>query len=161
MPKADFAKLSELIKPLDVKMQVKYIKQFRDAAKEGELDCMPIEKTFEVRGSTYRDLVTQQDEKFTKWHAETLRNLELTTKRGAAGIAYEEDVLSGKVDFKARAEEFRKSLKKKKRRGSKKMTPGEAVVDTDKASAKLPKAQAAAALAGDEKQNDQSGAAAS
>lgn len=152
MTETGFVKLSDLIMEMETKVQVKYIKYFREAAKEGEIDCLPIEKTFDVRGSTYRDLMAQQDEQFSKWHAQTLKQLELTTMRGAAGIAYEDDVTSGKVDFKARAEEFRKSLKKKRRRTSKKLTPGEATVNTDQPEAKSPKAKAAA-KAGDREQN--------
>ena len=52
--------------------------------------------------------------------------------------------MSGKIDFKARAEEFRKSLKKKRKRASKKLTPGEAVVDAGQARRQVPRAQAAA-----------------
>ncbi|MDV6376304.1 hypothetical protein [Deinococcus arenicola] len=130
-------KLSDLIAQMETKIQVKYIRQFREAAKAGEIDCMPIEKSFAVRGSMYRDLMTQHDETFSNWHKETLRQLELTTMRGAAGIAYEDDVTSGKIDFKSRAEEFRKSLKKKRKRTSKKLMPGEAVVDAGQASGQV------------------------
>lgn len=144
MAETEFVKLSDLIESMDTKMQVKYIRLFREAAKEGEIECLPIEKTFDVRGSTYRDLMTQRAEPFEKWHRQTLRELELTTMRGAAGIAYEVDVMSGKVDFKARAEEFRKSLKKKRRRTSKKPTPGEAVVGSGQAKERTPRARAAA-----------------
>ncbi|QFP78612.1 hypothetical protein [Deinococcus sp. AJ005] len=140
-------KLSDLIAQMETKIQVKYIQQFREAAKGGEIDCMPIEKSFAVRGSMYRDLMTQQGETFSNWHQETLRQLELTTMRGAAGIAYEDDVTSGKIDFKSRAEEFRKSLKKKRKRTSKKLTPGEAVVDAGQASRQVPRAAAAAQAA--------------
>lgn len=144
MTQTGFLKLSDLIARMETKIQVKYIQQFREAAKRGEIDCMPIEKSFAVRGSMYRDLMTQQGETFSKWHQETLRQLELTTMRGAAGIAYEDDVTSGKIDFKSRAEEFRKSLKKKRKRTSKKLTPGEAVVDAGQASGQVARAKAAA-----------------
>lgn len=144
MTHTGFVKLSDLIALMETKIQVKYIRQFREAAKAGEIDCLPIEKSFAVRGSQYRDLMTQRDEAFANWHQQTLRQLELTTLRGAAGIAYEDDVMSGKIDFKARAEEFRKSLKKKRKRASKKLTPGEAVVDAGQARRQVPKAQTAA-----------------
>lgn len=148
MTQTGFLKLSDLIARMETKIQVKYIRQFREAAKAGEIDCMPIEKSFAVRGSMYRDLMTQQGETFSNWHQETIRQLELTTLRGAAGIAYEEDVTSGKIDFKSRAEEFRKSLKKKRKRASKKLTPGEAVVDAGQANGQVARAAAAEAEQG-------------
>ena len=60
MTQTGFVKLSDLIALMETKIQVKYIRQFREAAKAGEIDCLPIEKSFAVRGSMYRDLMTQQ-----------------------------------------------------------------------------------------------------
>lgn len=113
-----YMKLSQLMQELKPELQLKYVHTFKDAVAEGEIDAVPVDTSFQVRKSVQRDLITAFDDAFKDWHTETVRQLELSVKGGRA-VVYESDVLAGKIDLKAKAEEYRKTLRKRRKPGKK------------------------------------------
>ena len=124
MSKPELINLSGVVEQIEPKFRSRYVQRLCKAAQKSEVDALPVEKSFKVRMTSYREYLVRNDERFKRWHAQTLKELELTTMRGVA--AFEEDVRSGEVDFESRLAEYQKSLKRKPRGKPRKPKLGEA-----------------------------------
>ncbi|WP_135230592.1 hypothetical protein [Deinococcus fonticola] len=129
MSKKEFVNLSSVVAGIEPRLQLKYVPAFQRASKNGQVDSVPVEKTFAVRGSSFREHVVLNDARFQSWHLKALKDIELRAVRGA--VAYEDDLKSGEVDFLSLVEQYRKNVKRTKTRGKpRKPRLGEAVTDT-------------------------------
>ncbi|MBZ9750731.1 hypothetical protein K7W42_07640 [Deinococcus sp. HMF7604] len=107
-----YIKLSEQIEKLtNAQRSDAFIKQFRDAVREGKIDAADLPSRFELpkqfsrRGSdetyskTVRDMVFDHTPEFDAWFDETNQGLN-TGRRGSKPKATLENIEAGLVDFK-------------------------------------------------------------
>lgn len=134
MTQIQYRKLSEVIESVGEDQRLGYLKLFLAAVEAETIDAVPNEATFNIKKRVQRDLTFDATPAFEDWHAVTVRALAL--KRKGRGLAvHSDDVVTGKVDFKAKAKAFRQELKRRKGRvkpkvGPAKLTPEEAQVIT-------------------------------
>lgn len=129
-----YKKLSEVVMELQHPQQSdKFVKMFRDAVREGEIDAMDLTERFSLpkqyqrRGKkeTYnrqmRDMLFLETAKSKKWIDSASESLaQIATRGGRTKVKPSlESVESGAIDFAAMVEKTRSSLQAKHDRGQK------------------------------------------
>jgi len=129
MTQIQYRKLSEVIESVGEGERLGYLKLFLAAVEAETIDAVPNEATFNIKKKIQRDLMFDATPAFEEWHAVTVRAL--TLRRKGRGLAvHSDDVVAGKVDFKAKAKAFRQELKRRKGRVKPKAGPAKLKTET-------------------------------
>ena len=126
-----FSRLSEQVQKLSSPQRSDaFVKQFRDAVRDGEFDAIDLPerftlpKKFKRRGSdeTYekdiKDMVFETSATFDKWFERVDQELASTPTRGSGKPKLTlENIEGGVIDFKALAEETRRKLQNSYEKG--------------------------------------------
>lgn len=127
-----YKKLSEVVMELEQPQQSdKFVKMFRDAVRDGEIDALDLKERFTMpkqyqrRGQegSYtrdtRDMIFLETDKSSKWIEQASAALSQVMPRGGRGKVKPsiEALEAGELDFKELVEQTRRSMQAKHARG--------------------------------------------